>query len=124
MEIESSKKDLCKFLEDMHGILLDKEFDASKDLYMILTAKNKAALLDLEFNILDVVEVLKSLTEKEYSHTLLDRGDSNPPLLYVFGKKINDKCLYIKIKIKGELNNKVLCLSFHYAEYDLKYPYM
>ncbi|MBQ9886283.1 MAG: hypothetical protein IJM37_05435 [Lachnospiraceae bacterium] len=41
----------------------------------------------------------------------------------VFGKNINDKMVYIKLKIKGEARRKVLCLSFHYAEYDMNFPY-
>jgi len=54
---------------------------------------------------------------------LIDKDDDKPPLLFVFGKDINAKLVYIKLKIKGETDKKVLCLSFHYAKYDMKFPY-
>lgn len=36
----------------------------------------------------DVVERLKELTIREYSETLIDKDDLNPPMLFVFGKEI------------------------------------
>ena len=66
---------------------------------------------------------LKELTIDEYSETLFDKDDDKPPLLFVFGKDINSRLVYIKLKIKGETTKKVLCLSFHYAKYDMKFPY-
>ena len=93
-------------------------------MYLIVTDKNKITLIDLEFDVYDVVDSLKELTVRDYSHTLLDQEDNNPPLLFVFGKHINGRCVYIKLKIKGEYNNKVLCLSFHYAEWDMHFPYL
>ena len=80
-------------------------------------------LVDLEYDSFDVVERLKELTVAEYSETLIDKDDDKPPLLFVFGKDINNKLVYIKLKIKGETDKKVLCLSFHYAKYDMKFPY-
>ena len=69
------------------------------------------------------IERLKELTISEYSETLIDRDDDKPPLLFVFGKDVNGRLVYIKLKIKGEIKKKVLCLSFHYAKYDMAFPY-
>jgi len=80
-------------------------------------------LADLDYDVSDVVERLKELTVKEYSETLIDIDDVNPPLLFVFGKDINDKLLYIKIKLKGEQPKYVLCVSFHYAERKMTFPF-
>ena len=59
----------------------------------------------------DIVERLKELTVQEYSETLYDKDDDNPPLLFVFGKDINCKKIYIKLKIK-DVKKKVLCYHF------------
>ena len=45
-------------------------------------------MVDLEYDIEDVVERLRELTVGEYSETLVDKDDINPPLLFVFGKII------------------------------------
>lgn len=57
-------------------------------------------LLDLEYDVSDIVERLKELTIREYSETLVDIDDVQPPLLFVFGKDINNKQIYIKIEDK------------------------
>ena len=36
---------------------------------------------------------------------------------------INNKQVYVKLKIKGEINRRVLCVSFHYAEKVMSFPY-
>lgn len=47
----------------------------------------------------------------------------NPPLLFVFGKDINGRLVYVKLKIKGNNKKRVLCVSFHYAKEPMKFPY-
>ena len=66
----------------------------------------------------DVVERLK-----EYSKTLIDKDDLNPPMLFVFSKDIQCRQVYIKLKIKGVLARHVLCVSFHYAKRKMQFPY-
>lgn len=80
-------------------------------------------LLDLGYDMFDVVERLKELTIKEYSETLIDKDDLNPPMLFVFGKDIQCRQVYIKLKIKGVLARHVLCVSFHYAKRKMQFPY-
>ena len=80
-------------------------------------------ILDLDYDIWDVVERLKELSVAEYSETKIDKDDLNPPLLFVFGKDINNKLVYIKLKIKGDNKKRVLCVSFHYAKEPMAFPY-
>lgn len=80
-------------------------------------------MLDLDYDTSDIVERLKELTLAEYSETLIDKDDSNPPLLFVFGKSIDNKLVYIKLKIKGNTSKKILCLSFHYARHNMNFTY-
>jgi len=78
--------------------------------------------LDLEYDSGDIAERLKELNIREYSETLMDKDDLNPPLLFVFGKEIHGKLIYIKLKIKP--TEKILCVSFHYAEATMKFPFL
>ena len=127
--IQSQKTVVKAFLEELKEILGDEDFDIDKNLLIIRSRKDEIeystnyTLVDLEYDSFDVVERLKELTVAEYSETLIDKDDDKPPLLFVFGKDINNKLVYIKLKIKGETDKKVLCLSFHYAKYDMKFPY-
>ena len=68
---------------------------------------------------------LKELTVAEYSETKIDKDDFNPPLLFVFGKDINRRLVYVKLKIKKKENLRtyILCVSFHYAKEKMKFPY-
>lgn len=68
---------------------------------------------------------LKELTVVEYSETKIDKDDLTPPLLFVFGKDINRRLVYMKLKIKKKenLRKHILCLSFHYAKKKMKFPY-
>jgi len=78
-------------------------------------------LVDLDYAEDDVIERLKELRLEEYSETLFDRDDDRPPLLFVFGKVINGKTVYIKVKTRDE--DQVICVSFHYAKEQMEYPY-
>ena len=117
-----------KFLDDIKAIINDVSFDSNDDLIIIKSSKDEVqystryTLLDLDYDTVDVVDRLKELAVSDYSETLIDKDDDKPPLLFVFGKDINNRQVYIKLKIKGE-NNRILCLSFHYAKHKMKFPY-
>ena len=82
-------------------------------------------MLDLGYDSEDVVSRLRELTLEEYSETKIDKDDLNPPLLFVFGKDINRRLVYMKLKIKKKenLRKHILCVSFHYAKEKMKFPY-
>lgn len=127
--VRSEKKDVKAFLEELKEILNAKEFNIDNDLLIVKSNKDEIEystgylMLDLDYDALDVVERMKELTIAEYSETLIDKDDDKPPLLFVFGKDINSRLVYIKLKIKGEQTKRVLCLSFHYAKHDMVFPY-
>ena len=55
----------------------------------------------------------------------IDGDNLDSPLLFVFGKEINRKIVYVKLKIK-EIDNQgrcILCVSFHYAKEKMQFPY-
>lgn len=132
LSIQSKKQDIIAFLKELRELLEEDDFNIDSDFTLI--KKNKPddeehsttyTLLDLDYDSRDIVDRLKELTVAEYSETKIDKDDLNPPLLFVFGKDINRKLVYVKLKIKEKDNQKrrVLCVSFHYARYKMNFPY-
>lgn len=129
--IRSEKKDVDAFLDKLKGIILSDSFDLEENFVLIRSNKQynqgrfstPYTMTDLDYDTSDVVDRLKELSVSEYSETLFDRDDSNPPLLFVFGKDISGKQIYIKLKIREIVAERVLCVSFHYAEHMMVFPY-
>lgn len=132
ISIKVSKNKINSFLKDLKSILNSKQFDINRDFLLIKNHtphgihgySTPQTLVDLDYDVEDVVERLKELSIKEYSETLLDKDDNHPPYLYVFAKDINRHQVYIKLKIKQMRTKKILCVSFHYAQYEItNFPY-
>lgn len=131
ISVHSDKKDVKAFLEKLNMVVNNKKFNIDSDLIIIQSRKNSDkeqfstpfTLVDLEYDCFDILDRLKELTIENYSETKIDRDNDNPPLLYVFGMYIEEKLVYIKIKLKGDNQKRVLCLSFHYAEKQMEFPY-
>lgn len=120
--IQSTKR--CKkFLNKLMTILNSQNFNEDNDLIIIKSTKDdiqfstRYLMLDLDYDTSDIVERLKELTLAEYSETLIDKDDSNPPLLFVFGKSIDNKLVYIKLKIKG--NTAKRYYVYHFTMQDI-----
>ena len=116
-------------MEELKEVLGAEDFNIDNNLLIIKSSKDEIeystdyTMADMDYDSSDVVERLKELTVAEYSETLVDKDDDKPPLLFVFGKDVNSKLVYIKLKIKGVTTKRVLCLSFHYAKHDMEFPY-
>lgn len=68
-------------------------------------------------------EILK-LDITNYSQTDEDDGAGWTGEVWIFGQVIEvAHNQYMEIYIKLKFRNKVICLSFHPKEYDIKYPY-
>lgn len=131
IRITSDKKEVQYFLDELQKILEDINFNIDSNFILVQSRKSSIkerfstpfTLLDLDYDVADVVDRLKELTISEYSETLFDRDDNHPPLLYVFGQQIANQLVYIKLKIKENEKRYVLCVSFHYAEHEMMFPY-
>lgn len=131
VNIQSARKDVIAFLRELKTLLEKEDFNVDIDLTLI--QKNKKGdniyystpytLVNLEYDVEDVVDKLEELKLEEYSETKIDRDDSHPPLLFVFGKNINNRLVYIKLKIKEKHRKYVVCVSFHYAKEKMTFPY-
>lgn len=130
LSYQSKKREVVAFLDKLHKLLESDDFDINTDLNLIRKKKHgndqkfstPFTLLDLDYNAEDVVERLKELKVEEYSETKIDKDDVNPPILFVFGKEINDKLIYVKLKIRDQ-RKQVVCVSFHYVKDKMKFPY-
>lgn len=92
------------------------------DIFDIEREKNTQGLLDLELSLIQRKKVLMQLEVKNYCEGPLEEtmhGESN---MWVFGKEVRDKEVYIKIALGAE-SEPVLCISFHIAEHKLDYPF-
>ena len=131
LSTQSKKREVVAFLDELQKLLERENFDINTDITLIIKKKQGEdqrystpyTLLDLDYDIEDVVNRLKELTVEEYSETKIDTDDVKRPLLFVFGKDINGKIIYIKLKIKGNQQKYVLCVSFHYAKDKITFPY-
>ena len=130
LSYQSKKREVIDFLDKLHKLLESDDFDINTDLNLIRKKKQGVdqkfstpyTLLDLEYDVEDVVDRLKELKVEEYLETKIDTDDINPPVLLVFGKSINDKLIYVKLKIRNQ-QKQVICVSFHYAKDKMEFPY-
>lgn len=84
--------------------------------------KNTQTLLDLEITKDYRNKMLKSLTKKDYCEGPLEEKLYGGSDMWVFGKDIKGREVYIKISL-GYKGSQVICISFHIAEHPLIYPY-
>ena len=88
--------------------------------------KNKKTITELGFNKRLVIEEIDSLSAENYSAgPVSEIGTSNK--VWIFGKIINNREIYIKLKMigknnQGEERETTYCMSFHFAEQCLDYP--
>ena len=116
-------------MDGLHKLLRRNDFDINTDLTLISKPKQgneqkfstPYTLLDLDYDTEDVVDRLKELKVEEYSETKIDKNDVNPPMLFVFGKDVNGKLIYVKLKVREQ--QQVVCVSFHYAKGKMVFPY-
>ena len=128
---KSPIQEVEKFLKQLRNVLDAPTFDVDCDFILIQKRKSPEqtqfstpnTLIDLDFDAEDVLETLKNLTVADYSETLSDQKDNQPPLLFVFGKEIKGTTVYIKVKIKRMQQDCVLVVSFHYAQYPMNHPH-
>ncbi|RJQ42376.1 MAG: hypothetical protein C4545_04735 [Anaerolineaceae bacterium] len=122
----ASTKEIQAFLMQCRQISTSKDI-VPTSFVVIRTAKYKKTMLGLSFTEKQIVEVIEELSLEDYTEGPLEDRDFRG-MVWIFGKCIKDKEVYIKLKISelDDLGNKVaslICLSFHFSEKPLKYPY-
>jgi len=102
-----------------------KDFKQKMKLWDVLfrddRGKNARALADLELRPIDRKTILEILDTKDYSEGPLEERLYGGSEMWVFGKIVKKKEVYIKITM-GILGSSVICISFHIAEHKMNYP--
>lgn len=112
-----TKTDVQHFLDDFKTKL-----SVFNIVYRSDRDKNLQALAGLEITGTERTELIKSLKAENYcAGPTKNELYKNHPDYWEFGLKIKNKEVYIKIEM-GLPNSSVICISFHVAAHDLKYP--
>ncbi|MFN7912039.1 MAG: toxin [Bacteroidota bacterium] len=102
-----------------------KEFKQKMKIWDVLfrddRGKNAQTLADLEIRPSDRKKVLEDLKVEDYCQGPLEETLYLGNDMWVFGRVIKKKQVYIKITM-GFKGASVLCISFHLAEHELNFP--
>ncbi len=113
----ATKEEINRFL---------KQFQEKKSIWSILfrddRGKNAETLTVLEITPNKRIEIIDTLKVIDYSEGPLNEKLYGGSDMWVFGREIKNKEIYIKISMGFE-GSQVICISFHIAEFPMKYPY-
>ena len=112
----STGTEVASFLKDFKGKM--KFWDV---LFRDDRGKNAQALVDLELRPLERKAILEALENKDYSEGPLEEKLYGGTDMWVFGKTVKKKEVYIKITI-GAMSSSVICISFHLSQQKMQYP--
>ncbi|MFR9670441.1 MAG: toxin [Rikenellaceae bacterium] len=91
-------------------------------IYMDERGKNTQALAELEITPAYRREVIDRIEAIDYSEGPIINDRDNRGDLWVFGKDVKGKEVYIKISF-GATDRSPICISFHTPKYPMKYPF-
>ncbi len=116
----ASKKEINAFLKRCRKII-------ETSFIRLRRAENEKTIRELGLTNEQVKEVICSLTVEYYSSGPTPHHHTTD-LVWIFGKQIKNREVYVKILISetndpGELIDTVFCQSFHFAKHDIHYPY-
>ena len=114
----NDKAQARKFLSGFHEKM--KVFDI---LFLDDRGKNNSTLALLEISPLARRKILEGLKVEDYSEGPLAESEyGDRAEMWVFGKELKRQEIYIKITM-GFPGAAVICISFHIAEYPMRYPF-
>ncbi|NJK94518.1 MAG: type II toxin-antitoxin system MqsR family toxin [Bacteroidales bacterium] len=113
----SDKEKVEKFLR-----LLKQKAKVWGILYLDDRSKNAQTLADLELKASERDRIIENLIIQDYSDGPLNEKHYDGMEMWVFGKEVKGKEIYIKITL-GDFSDRPVCISFHISEYSLTYPF-
>jgi len=113
----STEAEVISFLKDFKDKM--KIWDV---LFRDDRGKNAQALVDLEIRPIERKEILMALEAKDYSEGPLAESLYRGADMWVFGRNIKEREVYIKITM-GAMGSSVICISFHLAQHKMVYPF-
>lgn len=112
----STETEVASFLKDFKEKM--KFWDV---LFRDDRGKNAQTLVDLELRPIDRIAILEALETLDYSEGPLEEKLYGGADMWVFGKTVMKKEVYIKITM-GAKGSSVICVSFHLAQHKMNYP--
>jgi hypothetical protein len=114
-------------LKKLRAALFLKEFKKiiteGSGLTVVNRKKNRKALIELGLTKRNRKNEILALSVEDYSRGP-ERDRDFGGKVFIFGIKINNEEVYIKLKISEVKGEKfAVCISFHRAEYPLIYPF-
>ncbi|MDP2176243.1 MAG: toxin [Bacteroidota bacterium] len=113
----STEEEVLSFLNDFKEKM--KLWDV---LFRDERGKNLQALVDLELRPIDRKAILETLEPKDYSEGPIEEKLYGGADMWVFGKIVKKKEVYIKITM-GAMGYSVICISFHLAQHKIQYTF-
>jgi len=113
----STKAEVASFIKDFKEKM--KYWDV---LFRDDRGKNTQALVDLELRPIERKAILEAIEPKDYCQGPLPEKLYGGIDMWVFGKTVKKKEVYIKITM-GTMGSSVICISFHLAEQKMNYPF-
>lgn len=84
--------------------------------------KNKQTMAQMNFRHFDRLNVVKSIEVEDYSEGPIKDELNGFGEMWVFGKDVEGKEIYIKITL-GHPGTSTICISFHIAEHQMTRPF-
>lgn len=84
-------------------------------------SKNQNSLLELGITPTQRLDIIMQLNCYDYSEGPITDELNKQGEMWVFGKDVKGKEVYIKITL-GKPNSHTICISFHKAEFPMSYP--
>ena len=110
--------------EEVQGFL--NQFHSKMKVFGIIyrddRGKNQKTLEELEIVPLYRKMVIENLVVEDYVQGPVVDELNKLGKMWVFGEDVKNREVYIKIMLGGH-NCQTICISFHLAEYPLKYPF-
>lgn len=113
----TTKEEVKTFLSDFH-----LKMSIWSIIFRTDRAKNVKTLADLEITGNDQRKIIENLDAIDYSEGPKEDTLNKGTDLWVFGKIVKNKEVYIKITM-GKEGRNVICISFHISEHPMTYPF-
>ncbi len=114
----------AKTEEITNFLIKAKDLIENKCWFFSQRKKNLDSLAKHGLTIYNAKDELYKLTYRNYvDGPLVDIDQRFPGEVWVFGKSIDKVNFYIKLKITGEPDGLLVCLSFHGSNKPMVYPY-
>lgn len=112
-----TRQEVDKFLKE-----LSVKIDVFGILFLDDRGKNQQSLHDLEISPAKRKEIIQSIKTEDYSEGPLDEKMRGILPMWVFGKEVRNKEVYIKVSM-GVNDSGTVCISFHIAEHPMNHPF-